>query len=91
METNYTPIANRFRRELATLIAQRKSVPIDYTTELRELLSTTAIIKELYTNDQAEYASLSNGEAIRLDRIVRANGIVAPGYEGYDFGNSCAL
>ncbi len=91
MESNYIPIPEDFHGTIEALVAGRKSVPIDYVTELRELLSATAIIKELRIKDQAEFAVLSNGEEIRLDRLVRVAHVQAPGYEGYDFGNSCAL
>ncbi len=91
MESNYIPIAEGFRRTVEALVSRRKSVHINYVTDLRELLSATAIIKELRNKNQADYAVLSNGEEIRLDRLVRVDNVLAPGYEGYDFGNSCAL
>ncbi len=91
MESNYIPVAGGFRQTVEALVSQRKSVHINYVTDLRELLSATAIIKALHTKNQAEFAVLSNGEEIRLDRLVRVAHVPAPGYEGYDFGNSCAL
>lgn len=91
MESNYIPVAGSFRQTVEALVSQRKSVHINYVTHLRELLSATAIIKAVHTKNQAEFAVLSNGEEIRLDRIVRLDNTLAPGYEAYDFGNSCAL
>jgi Rho-binding antiterminator len=91
MESNYIPIPKDFRRTVEALVSGRKSVHLNYVTDLRELLSATAIIKELRTKNQAEFAVLSTGEEIRLDHLVRVDNVLAPGYEGYDFGNSCAL
>lgn len=91
MEKEYKPIDSGLRQEIASLVAQKKAVTLNYITDLLELLSSTAIIKQVYTKDAAEYIELATGEDIRLDRIVRLNGAVSPAYSGYDFGNSCSL
>lgn len=91
MESDYKPVAGHFRQSMESLVAERKKATLNYLTELRELLTTTGLVREIIRRDGAEYASMSNGEEIRLDRIVRVDNTLAPGYEGYDFGNSCAL
>ena len=91
MESDYKPVANQFRQDVEALVAERKKVTLNYTTELRELLTTTGLVRELTNRDGADYLVLNTGEEIRLDRIVRLGNTLAPGYEGYDFGNSCAL
>ncbi len=91
MESDYKPVEKEFRQAVEALAARREKVNINYITDLRELLTTTGMIKELSVRDGAEYARLSTGEEIRLDRIVRLNDALAPGYGNYEFGNSCAL
>lgn len=89
MNTSSQPLGERFAQELGTLIRQRKYVGLLYLTPLRELLSTTAILKEIFARDQADYLLLSTGEEIRLDRLVSVNGMQAPGYDYDDFTCDC--
>lgn len=89
MNTPYQPIQTSFHEELETLIRQRKYVGLLYLTPLRELLSTTAILKELYAREEARYLLLNTGEEVRLDRLVSANGRQAPGYDYDDFTRDC--
>jgi Rho-binding antiterminator len=91
MESDYKPVANHFRQAIEGLIVARKKVTLNYITDLRELLTATGLGREVVSRDGADYLTLSTGEEIRLDRIVRVDSTLAPGYESYDFGNSCAL
>ena len=91
MESDYKPVAGDFRRAVESLVAERKKATLNYITDLRELLATTGLAREIVSRDGADYLTLSTGEEIRLDRIVRLDDTLAPGYENYDFGNSCAL
>jgi Rho-binding antiterminator len=91
MERDYKPVANHFRHLLENLIAERKKVTFNHITDLRELLTTTGLPREITSRNGVDYLTLSTGEEIRLDRIVRVGNTLAPGYESYDFGNSCAL
>jgi Rho-binding antiterminator len=91
MESNYKPVENRFRQAIESLVAARKKATFNYITDLRELLTTTGLAREVVSRNGADYLTLSTGEEIRLDRIVRVDNTLAPGYESYDFGNSCAL
>ncbi len=89
MDALYSPIEEDFRNELEMLIKQRKYVGLLYLTPLRELLSTTAILKEIYPLKEAQYLRLSTGEVVRLDRLVSVNGQQAPGYEYDDYTCDC--
>jgi Rho-binding antiterminator len=91
MKSNQTTIDNSFRAHIEALSAQKKYVGINYLTDINELLSVTAIIKGLPVKDGVEYAQLSNGEEIRLDKIVRADGKTSPDYPDYDFSYNCSL
>lgn len=91
MKNDETPIDNNFRAHIETLSAQKKYVGINYLTDINELLSVTAIIKNLAVKDGYEYAQLSNGEEIRLDKMVRADGKTSPDYPDYDFSYNCSL
>jgi Rho-binding antiterminator len=91
MESDYKPVESHFRQSIESLVAERKKVTFNYVTDLRELLTATGLAREVVSRNGADYLTLSTGEEIRLDRIVRVDNTLAPGYESYDFGNSCAL
>ncbi len=82
---------SRFRREVARLAQEKQFVDIDYISDIRELLPKRAMIYEMFSRNEAEFIRLGSGEEIRLDKLVRINGMISPGYSDYDFGNSCAL
>jgi Rho-binding antiterminator len=86
--TDYIPVAENFRQEILSLINQKKYVRIQYFSEIREFLSTSAIVKTITGKENAEFIQLSNGEEIRLDRIVRLGDTPAPGYGPEFFGCS---
>jgi hypothetical protein len=91
MKSNQTSIDNNFRTHIETLSVQKKYVGINYLTDINELLSVTTIIKSISARDGQEYAQLSNGDEIRLDKIVRADGKTSPDYPDYDFSYNCSL
>lgn len=91
MKTNYTPIDTSFRQVIESLIAQRKYAGIHYISDIQELLNVTAIMKEINEKEGIEYVKLSNGEEIRLDKIVRADSHGSPDYPGYDFSYNCSI
>ncbi len=91
MESDYKPVASHFRQTIQSLVAERKKATFNYITDLRELLTTTGLAREVVSREGADFLTLSTGEEIRLDRIVRVDNTLAPGFENYDFGNSCAL
>ena len=84
MEQAYRPIDSDFRRTLEQLIDEKPFIRIQYYSDIREFLNTTAMPKELIQKDRAEYLRLATGEEIRLDRLVRLGDNPAPGY-GADY------
>ena len=79
----YQPVETTFREELLAYVANGKYVSIQYFSDIREYLSTRAVLKEIYFRDNADYLLLSSGIEIRLDRIVRVEGNPAPGFQDY--------
>ena len=68
---NYKPLDTAYRTEIETFIKERKSVRIQYFTDINEFITKVAIIKKIVEKEEAEYIDLSGGEDIRLDKIVR--------------------
>jgi Rho-binding antiterminator len=91
VEKEYKLVDSAFRREVQKLAQEKQFVDIDYISDIKELLPKRAMIHEMFSRDEAEFIKLGSGEEIRLDKLVRINGKVSPGYPEYDFGNSCAL
>ncbi len=78
-----------FRTHLRDLLEGRKSVRIQYFTEINEFISTTAIIKKLFDREGVEHVSLSSGEEVPLSKLVRAGDMPAPGYGKDYFACDC--
>lgn len=85
----YQAIPAAFRAEIQDYLARKKYIRIHYFNTYHEYIFTTAIIKELYCQDEGEYIQLSTGEEVRLDWIVRLDGKPAPGYDISDFTCDC--
>lgn len=83
MKEVYEPVQASFRAEIEKYIQNQKFTSIQYFSDIREYVSTTAIIKGIYEHDGAEYMQLATGTEIRLDRIIRLDGKPAPGFEDY--------
>ena len=88
MKDAYISVATLFREELVSYADKRIYISLQYFSDIREYLSTRAIIKEIVARDHAEYLLLSTGEEIRLDRIIRVEEKPAPGFEDY-FACAC--
>lgn len=80
MEQAYKSVDSDFRIVLEQLIDKRPFIRIQYYSDIREFLNITAMPKELFEKDGAEYLRLATGEEIRLDRLVRLGENPAPGY-----------
>ncbi len=78
-----------FRALLTALVEQRKSVRIQYFTDINEFITTTAILKKIYESAGAEHLLLSSGEEIPLSKIVRVEDTPAPGYDKDYFACDC--
>lgn len=80
MSQDYKKVKDSFRELLLELVARKPFTRIQYFSDIREFITTTAIPKALLEQDGAEYLSLATGEVIRLDRLVRVGDKAAPGY-----------
>lgn len=90
MDTNYKPIDCRYYDHLEAAASKREHVNLQYLSDIREFLTASGIINNIETKNGEEYLTLSTGEEIRLDRVVRLNDITFPGYEGYnDYSCNC--
>ncbi|MGV3504856.1 MAG: hypothetical protein ACO1O1_14195 [Adhaeribacter sp.] len=86
---NYQPITPAFRQQIQDYLRRRKYIRIHYFNSFHEYLYSTAIIKEILDTAAGSFISLSSGEEVRLDRIVRLDGKPAPGYDIEDFTCDC--
>jgi Rho-binding antiterminator len=77
----YKPIESSYLDLIKGFAKERKSVRIQYFTDINEFITTVAIIKNVSEKERAAYMQLSNGEEIRLDKIVRIEDKPAPGYD----------
>lgn len=90
MTTDYKPIDCGFHDELEAAATLRRHVLLQYFSDLHELRVESVVIRDLGIRDRAEYAQLSNGEEVRLDRIMRLDEKIAPQYKEYpDFSCGC--
>ncbi len=86
----YKPIDSGFYEEIKLAAAQRKLVRMEYLTDLHEYIRTDALLKRMYTEDDAEFIELASGATVRLDRIVSIDGKLSPDYPGYE-NFACSL
>jgi Rho-binding antiterminator len=77
----YKPLDTTYYQEIKSFVKQRKSVRIQYFTDINEFITKVAIIKNLFEKEGAQYMELSAGDEIRLDKIVRIEDKPAPGYD----------
>jgi Rho-binding antiterminator len=77
----YKPLDATYYREIESFVKQRKSVRIQYFTDINEFITKVSIIKNLFEKEGAQYMELSAGDEIRLDKIVRIEDKPAPGYD----------
>jgi Rho-binding antiterminator len=77
----YKPIDTAYLQEIEAYVKQRKSVRIQYYTNINEFITKVSIVKNLFDKEGAKYMELSSGDQIRLDKIVRIEDKPAPGYD----------
>ncbi len=84
MENTYKPISREYYSTLQTMVQEQEYLRVQYYTDINEFISTRALLKGIVKKDDVEYLQFANGEAVRLDRLVRVGSHAAPGYdEGY--------
>lgn len=89
IKEHYEPITADLRQALENFRNSRKYIRIHYFTDIHEYISTAAIIKDIYWQQEAAFMMLNTGEEVRLDRIVRLDGQLVPGYDIQDFTCDC--
>jgi Rho-binding antiterminator len=77
----YKPLDTAYRTQIEAFVSARKSVRIQYFSDIQEFITRVAIIKKVYEKEGAAYMELSSGDEIRLDKIVRIEDKPAPGYD----------
>ncbi|WP_229417366.1 hypothetical protein [Massilia sp. Root418] len=82
----YIPVSCEFHDRLEDLATLRKQAGISYTGEDGALQQRSAVIKDVYARDGADYVSLSTGETVRMDRLVEVDG-----YKLADFPPQCGI
>lgn len=86
----YNPIDQKFRSILEDAASRKRYVKLQYFTDIHEFISVMAVVKDLLKHKDEEYLLLHTEEEIRLDKIVRIDGQVAPGYaDTHDFTCDC--
>lgn len=89
METPFKKVDSTFNEFIEDIIGKKKYVRIQYFTPIREFLTTTSIIKEIFSKENETYIRLASGEEIRMDRIARIEDTPAPGYSTDYFTCDC--
>ncbi len=85
----YKPIDCNFYDVLLDAATRKLYSKIQYYTDIREFMTVSAVIKDVYTKNGEEFVTLNTGETIRLDQIVRINENLAPGQNVDDFTCDC--
>lgn len=89
-DSNYSPISCDFHDILLTKATLKEYCKIQYFTDLRELITVTSVIRDIYTQKGEEFMLLLTGEVIRLDKIIAIAGQMSPNYDGLiDFTCDC--
>lgn len=79
MTDDYKQIGCLFYDQITDVIVQKKSVRVDCKNSFGEFLQLTGIPNDIITKDKMEYLVLNTAEEpIRLDKIMKFDGIVAP-------------
>lgn len=82
MKTAYQPISCDFHSELELRALRQQPVEIVFLTANDEPATVNAPIKDLYTRNGEEFLLLPNGNEIRLDQLVRVDGLLLADYCG---------
>jgi Rho-binding antiterminator len=86
----YIPISCSFHDWIEAVAIQRLYVKIQYFTEIRELITVNALIKDWVNENNEEFMLLASGEKIRFDRIVSIAGKFSPDFAQYeDYSCDC--
>ena len=78
-DTPYVPVDCGFHDRLLALATLRRVSEVVYLDDQGLERSVEARIEDVYSRAGAEFARLSGGEIVRLDRLVRVAGHARPG------------
>ena len=67
----------------------RKSVRIQYVTDIHEYLTVTALIKDIQEEASGLVVELATGEKLRFDQLVRVGQVSSSKYDARDFTCDC--
>lgn len=84
--SRYIPVSCEFHDRLEDLATLRKQAAVSYLDEDGAPQQRSAVIKDVFARDGADYLTLSSGETLRLDRLVEVDG-----YKLADFPPHCEL
>lgn len=82
----YIPVSCEFHDRLEDLATLRKEADVSYVDEDGVEQQRSAVIRDVYAREGADYLLLSTGETVRLDRVIEAGG-----YKLADFPPHCEL
>lgn len=71
---DYRPVSCEFHDVLEALATTGKNAELEYRDAEGTLRNASAVIRDVYAHDKAEYLTLSTGETLRLDQVVAVNG-----------------
>lgn len=77
--SDYRPINCGFHEWLLHFATKAQPVDLELVSEKGELITRNAVIKDVFTQEGAEFVLLDNEEIFRLDYIRRLAGMEAPG------------
>ncbi|KAA3436848.1 hypothetical protein [Rufibacter hautae] len=70
-------------------VSKRKSLKIQYRTDLNEFLTVTAMIKKVEEKEGAPVLELVTGEEIRFDHLVKVGDVASNQFISRDFTCDC--
>jgi Rho-binding antiterminator len=74
----YAPVDCEFHDVLESLATLRKRARIVFRGPAGDREVRDAMVTDVFVRDSAEYLQLDNGETIRLDRLIEADGVALP-------------
>lgn len=83
MERYYQPIDCNQYDQLILLAMRKQAVEIVYRVREQKICSIRSVIRDVYTQDKAEFILTESGLPIRLDQLIAVDGI--------QMGKSCGI
>lgn len=77
-QEKYIPIDCNFYDRIEAAIVQRRTVQLEYRDAQGHPLSVSTRLQDTQTRKGEEFLLLPSGEEIRMDRILRMDGVAVP-------------